>query len=296
MIGGKKVSLNLVGAGTGGIVTVGYLKAVEDLKIQWDMLYGCSSGALNAVLYHQGDMDKLEELWMNISNNKVFKVNVLHWLNPLVSMAQKNSIGSPAPLRKLLEGLIDPDKIKKQTRPLYITATDIYTYQPISVDLRQLEPDEMVTFVLASASVPIAFPPVAFRDSLLYDGGLVNNYGIYDAINQGADVIIECRPKVPDLKKPVKSLLDAFNVTTGIPEAFLLNRELQFVNFVNKFQDPHPDLKNIQAVVIQPPTGPDLGILDFSYKGYDRKALIQLGYDLAHETLTKELGQAKAQN
>lgn len=59
----KKYGLVLAGGGTKGAYQLGALKALKELGIKTQAISGASIGALNAVMYIQNDLNKLEEMY-----------------------------------------------------------------------------------------------------------------------------------------------------------------------------------------------------------------------------------------
>ena len=283
-----RTALCLAGGGSRGIIQVGMMKAWRDSGLKYDMLFGTSVGALNGSLLHQGSLDTCEQLWLNIKNKDVYT-----WGNLWSPFSSGGHLYNSDPLQKTCDKYMDTAKIKSSDTPFYVSATNIDTQQPECKDLRTIPEDQMTLFIRASASPPIFFPPVLFpknQGMMMVDGGLVNNFSVWSATQLGADTIIVFCPTKIAPKRP-KNLLDMLNLATSIPEHEFLERELQFIDFVNKFQDPHPQLRHINWVLVRPPVPLDIGLVDFTYKGLDRKALIEGGYNLAVPALQKLMDQ-----
>lgn len=58
-----KYSLVLGGGGAKGSYEIGVFKALEEIGIEIDSVYGTSIGALNGAMVVQGDVKKAEEIW-----------------------------------------------------------------------------------------------------------------------------------------------------------------------------------------------------------------------------------------
>jgi len=275
------VSLILAGGGSRNVLQVGMLKAWTDLGIKADMVYGTSAGAINGAIYHQeqGGTDLLEECWSTMKPSDVYSIDPLHWLNPL---AKKTGAVSSAPLKKTIAKYLDYDKVKANPTPINVCTTNMTTWKPLVLNLGDMQlKDEMVNYVLASASIPMAFSPVQWGQDQLCDGGLIGQFPINQSIKAGADTIVILRPVLPKTGQKVNSILDAFNLSMSIPQEYVIDRELATVEMINKIQDTHPDLVDVKIVVVQPTLPPAWDILDFTFGGRKPKDIIQAGYDLA---------------
>ena len=67
-------ALVLGGGGANGSYEIGVWKALRELKIHINAIFGTSVGALNAMLIIQNDFNKAYELWKTLTINKVIKI------------------------------------------------------------------------------------------------------------------------------------------------------------------------------------------------------------------------------
>lgn len=284
----KKVALTLPGGGFRGIKTVGYLKAWKDLDLEYDFISGTSIGAINAVLFAQeGSTNLLESIWLQILAEDVYTVDALNLLSPF---SKKQGLLSNKPLRKTIAKYLDYEKVRKHPKPIYVNTTNYTKWKPLTLDVREIpSKDEMVNFILASAAIPMAFPPVKWAGDWLYDGGMVNNFGIGDAIRKGADTVVVLRPVLPGFGTPINSVVDAFKLSVSIPQEYVIDRELATVELINRVQEPDPDLHHVDVVVVQPTKPPEFDILDADFGGLSREEIINDAYLLAYPVLKKAL-------
>ena len=275
-------ALLLSGAGARGILQAGMLKGIIESKVPIDMVFGGSAGSLNGAMYQQGDFDVIEKTWMEISNSKVYNSNPLTWANAFIGKA---SVYDPSPLRKLLYNLIDFDKQKANKTPFQIIATDLQARKPISMLAQDANTkDDLVSFLFASSSPPIFFPVVSLHGQTLADAGLANNFAVSNAIAAGADHLIILRPLPKYLDGAPRNIIDMVGLTVGIATENYLERELNFVAKLNEVEDPK--YRKIKVTLITCPNN-GIDLLEFDYKGLDRKALIQAGYTQAREALQR---------
>src|SRR5581483_5698961 len=254
-----KIALCLSGGGAKKIIQLGMLEAWKNFGLSYDILFGTSAGALNGCLLHQNELDLARKIWTQIKTKNVYTWDLGNLLSPFFG---KPHLFNSEPLTKLLESAIHPEKLYANSLPFYINTTDLQTWTPFGLELRDIKKEEIILYVKASASPPIMFEPIAFRNTelvsgYLTDGGLVNNFSVMSAAKKGANTIVVMTPTTPKFEKP-KNLLDMLNLTISIPEYEFLERELRFVKFVNEYQGPFPNLRNIKVVLIQPDTPFDI--------------------------------------
>lgn len=262
-----RTSLNIVGGGAKGIVTFGSLKYIKEYNVPYDMMCGTSSGALNAALFAQGDIDVMEHMWLTIENSDV------RTLAPWKLLFNGGCLYDSTPLLKTLQKYIDINKLRACLTPVWITVTDFQNCEPVRFKINHSELDVPLMLV-ASSSIPGGFPPVMGR---YCDGGVMDDYNVDFSLAQGAERVIILHPSRP---APVKlnnpgnwNMNDSLEVLTSLPTW------AQYLDMIKDF--PNDD----RLIVVMPPQPIPVSTLDFSYKGQDRKQLIKYGYDLAKAAL-----------
>jgi predicted acylesterase/phospholipase RssA len=287
-------ALLLAGGGSRSAISAGSLKYIKESGIVPDAVYGASGGALNGILYLQDEMEELEKLWLNISNDQVYKSKILSLWQVFTD---QGSIYNSKPLEKLLRKLFNKEKIDSLKIPFYVGTSNITKLRPEIRDIRGMEYEEQIKWLLASASPPILFPTVPFKfgDELhdLVDAGLCTNYFINQAINDGHDTII-CVSPTNFQSKPPKNLLDIVQATISTATFNYLDREIKAVEKINKIIDMANieltnDIRKISLVLVRPKQPWDQGLIDFNYK-VDRKSLIDFGYNIAKSALNAKKG------
>ncbi len=172
-----KIALVLGGGGAKGLAHLAVIKELSDAGIQFDMIIGCSAGALVGALY----ADKLDTdcIW-----NSFFPVkrdsllDICLWKSRF-GLSQGNSIHQML-LRDLNSSCFEDLKI-----PLYVVATDLCTGE-----LCVFGSGPLVPAVVASCSIPIVFVPVQHEGRILVDGGVVDPVPVRVARDLGAQCII----------------------------------------------------------------------------------------------------------
>lgn len=269
-----KTIITCGGGGARGIWAAGALKALRDLGIEYDVIIGSSVGALNASMFFVGAIDAMANIWLNIKTSDVCRF--APW-----KIFSESCFYDVSPLRKLIESHVDIYKIDAvKNRKLFVNATDIKSWTPVCTDAQTCKREsELVDLLMASAAAPIAFPPV----NGMYDAGLTANYSIAEAVALGAERIICLVASVPE-QTVIKNIGDAFDIVTALPEYNQLTSETHFVQKLNKV----PGFRKIELVIIRPSKPTGIQLLDFDYKGKDRKAIIEDGYKTAIAALKDE--------
>ena len=264
-------SLSLFGAGARSIYQAGVLKRIYELKKEYTYIYAYSGGSLNAAMFAQGDIDLLEWLWLNIQNKDVKSFAWAHfWNSPwLYSMT---------PLWQTLKKHIDPEKVRKCHSQIFVSVTSLEKNASEQFDLKAM-PDERLddldffTLLVASASIPVLAPPLFGK---YYDGGISNSSCVAEAAGLGVETITTVVPSLPAVVK-VKTLEDAAATIASIPR---WSDYLEQKFALSLMSEPKPKL-----VEIAPPCQMPGSLFDFSFKGMDRKQMIQQGYDLCKQVL-----------
>ncbi|HAM88952.1 TPA: hypothetical protein DDY55_00475 [Candidatus Falkowbacteria bacterium] len=174
----KKIGLVLGGGGARGIAHIGVLKVLLRENIRFDLLCGCSMGALVGSCYATGmSIEKIEETVLNLRKRDFIK-----WLNisrPTSSLIKGEKVF------EFIHSLIGDKEFTDTILPFSVMATDLENGREVI-----LKNGPMATAVQASISVPGIFPPVSKDGKFLIDGGVVNPTPIDTAEKMGAEIII----------------------------------------------------------------------------------------------------------
>ena len=258
--------------------------AWQELKLHYDYLWGTSVGALNGLMFHAGDLDKLESLWMNIESSDVYTWNPMDLTRPFTN--GRPSIYDSSPLLRTIRREVNYQGLYNNHSRFYVTATDYYNQVAETLEYRTMAEEDLVKFVYASASPPILFPPVEFEGKLLVDGGLTSNYNIQDAVTLGAGTVVLFSPTYKATSSIVKNVVDMVDGTISIATHNQLNEEISFVDKLDQVikdinEDTAKKYKQVNLIVIEPDKDSGIDLIDFDFKKNNRKDLIAYGYDLA---------------
>lgn len=173
-------ALVLSGGGGRGAYACGVYKYLEEAGLLPDILVGTSIGAVTAAAIASGrSAAELEAAWLTTRTRDVQRF----WrLKPW------RSIYDTSPWRNTLYRYIDFDALASTDKRLLITATELETGQLRIFDNREttLTPEH----ILASCSIPLVYPWTKVGDYHYWDGALMANTPLAEAIDAGADEII----------------------------------------------------------------------------------------------------------
>jgi NTE family protein len=290
----KKIALILSGGGARGAFQVGAEKYARDVKgYHWDIIAGVSVGAMNGAMLAMHRYTRLLEIWDTISDSMVYTggFNLFSLFNLL--LGSKSFYGNE-PLKKLMRQELEAGRILDD---LHVGAVSLITGEYVQFTKEFLE---LPAAVLASASIPVVWPPVdiSAEHSSMVDGGVRNITPIGDVLSLEPDeiVIINCSaeqpPQQPDASANVLSI--------GLRTLDIMQNEI-FVNDMKEFLKINALVREAegQGVVLHHPrTGrplkyypcqiiePDIdlgGTLDFSQKSV--QAALRAGVRRAREVL-----------
>lgn len=203
---GRPVNLlALSGGGDGGAFGAGVLKGWTQRgdRPEFDYVTGVSTGALIAPLAFLGsEFDgALEQFYTRTRAADVLL------LRPLRALAGAPSIGDSAPLRDRLESIVTPAMVdtiaaeRRKGRLLLIGTTDLDAQRQVIWDIGRIadsgQPDRVDLIrriLLASASVPGAFPPVAI--DVVADGRRYQEMHVDGGVTRGVFAL------PPDVRLP----------------------------------------------------------------------------------------------
>jgi NTE family protein len=221
----EPVGFVLGGGGSLGAGQVGMLRALAERDVRPDLVVGTSVGSVNGALLAL-DPDnapkRLEEIWGRMTRARVFPGGPIAQFATL--RKHRNYIFPNTGLAEILQTeLAGVDDFANLRLPFGAVAVDALTGQAVLINEGPLTPA-----VLASSAIPGVYPPVRIGDRTLYDGGVVANVPIRQALASGARslVILDCAfpghlPRVPE------TLADAvfFWATLGMRNQAVLESE-----------------------------------------------------------------------
>ena len=290
----RKTALILSGGGARGAFQVGAEKYAREVKgYHWDVIAGVSVGALNGAMLAMHRYARLIELWDTISNEQVYTGGFNLPAVIKLLLGAKSFYGNE-PLQRMMHHEFEAGRVIDD---LLVGAVSLISGEYIQFTKEFLElPDA----ILASASIPVIWPPVDISPEhpAMVDGGVRNNSPVGDVLELEPDeiVIINCSPEKP----PVLSHAPTNVLSIGMRALDIMQNEI-FISDMKEFlrinalvkeaegqgamlHHPHTGrpYKYYPCVVIEPEG--DLGeTLDFSQRSV--QASLKAGVRRAREVL-----------
>ena len=179
------------GGGAKGAYEAGVALALAEGRVTVRVAAGSSAGALNATAVADGRLDRLEALWRSISREQVYALRpgVLFagllpgWLT-LLTLDEVGSLLDARPLRALIAGAVDLDRVRASPVALRVVATDLERRVARVFDNRSVTVDAL----LAASAVPGLFSPVSVDGTMLVDGGVVARAPVLEALDGSVPV------------------------------------------------------------------------------------------------------------
>ncbi len=207
-----KRALVLAGGGSKGAYEVGFIKALDELNIDFSIVTGTSIGALNGCLLAQGDKESLENLWKTLDVTQVFKdgfspdfsfdlEKMLNQSNLALSFFKhyiKEKGADITPLKNIMKSLLDEDKLRVSSIDFGLCTVRYPSLKPLFITKNEMEKGHVLDYLIASASCFPIFPIHTFLGQSYIDGGYYDNVPIDLAFSMGADEVI-----VVDMNKDI---------------------------------------------------------------------------------------------
>ena len=231
-----KVGLVLSGGGARGFTHVGVLKVLDSLQIHVDYIASASFGAITGSLYAIGktghDLEKMgaQTDWESVLSDlpprnrlpyfrkkESGKYQLKFGLHGLKPVTPTGFIQGQTALTELSQWYHEYEQITDFSQfpiPFKCVAMDLITGNQVILDKGSL-----TRAVRASLSIPTIFAPVQWGDSLLIDGGVINNLPVDIVKEMGADIVIAINVASQN-KKPsqIKNIINVLEQSIGVHE------------------------------------------------------------------------------
>lgn len=295
-----KRALVLAGGGSRGAFESGAIDfLINEAGLDFDIFLGSSAGALNAAVLGSArnyrelvkQSRQLRELWLNIRGDRsIYHRSRLSILNLMLYDALYNPIG----LRRLLTEYIDPARLcSNPSKFIKIGTVAIETGELFFADSRNPAiQSHLRDYILASASIPVYFPPVKIDGKHWYDGGLRDITPLGAAFEEQPDEIVVIltfpvnrylEPVLPEVRYrgPFHALLRAFNILTSEISA----NDLQYARMINEHTRYFPGTRRIPIRIIAPSAALPGDLLEFNPETIRQN--IKKGCEAARNLLTQ---------
>ena len=202
-----KVVLVLSGGGAKGVAHIPTLQVLDSLGIVPDLVIGTSMGSIVGGLYSAGysgdsianianntDWDYLLGGGISLSNVSVEEKSEFKRYVADFDLVQ----GKP----KVSSGIINDQNLREYLSVLTYPVYNLVDFDDLPIPFRAMTTDivngkevimdkgSLMLAMRASMSIPTVFEPIAYKGTLLVDGGVLNNFPTDVAKDLGADIII----------------------------------------------------------------------------------------------------------
>jgi NTE family protein len=215
----QRIGLVLGGGGARGFAHVGVLKALEELRVPYDVVAGTSMGSIVGGMVATGmDSAEISDMVRQLDWDELFsdstrredlpyrrkEDDVLGLYGPKLGVGKDSTLlpGGVVAGQKILfmfETLtsqrVQSARFDQLPLPFRAVATNIIDGQMVVIDRGSL-----AGAMRASMAVPGVFDPVRYGDRLLVDGGLVRNLPVDVARDMGAEVVVAIDVGTPLMK------------------------------------------------------------------------------------------------
>jgi NTE family protein len=183
----RPVGFVLGGGGSLGAVQVGMLQALTEQHLIPDLVVGSSVGALNGAvvgLDPKRAANRLRRIWPKITRQMVFPGGPLAQARTL--QQGRTHLFPNTGLQALITGYFHTAMtFAELALPFGAVTMDVATTAP-----HVLRDGPLVPALLASAAIPGIFPAVSLDGRQLYDGGVVANVPVTQALAMGAQSLV----------------------------------------------------------------------------------------------------------
>lgn len=192
--------LVLSGGGAKGAFQVGVLAALHDAGYRWSRISGVSVGALNGAMLAQGEIERLEHVWLTLRESDIHRRRSTLGAAWAILRGARG-VYDNTPVWKLIQENVDPARVKTPICVGWVSlATGEYVATPHTSPYFQRA-------VWASATMPIVWEPVEWEAGLeAVDGGVRNVTPLGDMLSHDdvdQVVMINCNPSGVDIAGPM---------------------------------------------------------------------------------------------
>lgn len=176
-LGRRKIGLALSSGVARGWAHIGAIRALTRLGITFDILAGCSAGALVGGCYLARQLDELEKWALALNKRKIVGYFDLHLGRGGLIRGDK--------IVTELRRLLGPLRIEDLRIPYIAVATDLATGHEV-----WLQKGDLAEAMRASFALPGLFSPMEMENRWLADGALVDPLPVAACRALGADMVI----------------------------------------------------------------------------------------------------------
>ncbi len=246
-----KIGVALSGGGAKGIAHLGVLKALEEYGIKIDMISGVSVGAIIGALYADGHTT--EEI-----NNFFQKSSLFQMVS--FNLPKNGGLANTDRFKNQLGSMLRAKTFEELNIPLIVNATELNAGKNV-----YFRSGELLSCIIASASVPVFFNPTNIDGKLYVDGGMFCNLPA-SVLKENCETVIGIHVNPISHKESTTGLLDVAERTFHLA-----------INGNTIQQKAYCD------IVIETTEAKKFGMFDVS----KADTIFRIGYDAANKILKK---------
>ena len=277
-----KTAVVFSGGGARGAYNAGVAVAFAHRGLHPEIVCGTSVGALIAAMVVAGEEERLGEIWRELIPAHVYGLKsrvqfFLSFIRPYRYPAY-----SSEPLARLIRENVDLEKIRKSSQKLIVTC---YNQSLHRVERFDNQFPDLHRALLASASIPLVFPPIVMNGHEYVDLGSTV-WPLKPAISAGAERIYAVLCDHPDdHRRAARNNLEWAIQVMNLAQRSNMLVDIELARRINLTANGS-SYKFVDLTVIQPSKTLGLGFMDFH-----KKLQINRAFELGLEDGTAILGQ-----
>lgn len=173
----KKIALVLSGGGARGIAHIGAIEELEEQGFEITSISGTSMGALVGGVYAAGTLQDYKKWIYTIDKMKIFHLVDFTFSSQGLIKGDR--------LFKKMKDFIQDQKIEDLKVNYAATATDIKNNKEIV-----FQKGSLLEAIRASIAIPTVFTPVVSNNSVLVDGGVMDNVPVKHVKRNKDDLLV----------------------------------------------------------------------------------------------------------
>jgi predicted patatin/cPLA2 family phospholipase len=241
------------GAFAGGVAQ--YL--IEELRFEYDLFLGTSTGSLLISHLALGKIDKIKSVYTNVNQSSIFssrpfvvkkkkfqeEISINHWKVVRNFLKGKKTFGESKNLRKLIANSLSPadfEQLQQSHKDVIVTVSNLSLNSVEYKSIKDFEYEDFCDWIWISCNY-IPFMSLVTKNGCEYaDGGFGSMVPIKEAIDRGAttvDVIVLDTEVVYYNSLPSKN---AFSLITNL-HGYMMDRIEKQNIAIGKFAATHHD-------------------------------------------------------
>lgn len=219
--------LVLAGGGVKGSYQVGAYLAFKKCGIKINGVVGTSIGSFNAALIAMGKEADLYNFWKNANvgellgfntkyidsvNNKDKFKELIYGIEQMTIIVKNKGISSDN-LKKVLDDMIDEDKLMKSKMDYGLVTVRVSDLKPLYLFKRDMKKGKIAEYILASCNLPVFKSQKLIDDKYYIDGGFYDNNPVNMLLNKGYDKVYSIEVQGIGLKQKVKDKSKVVSIT-----------------------------------------------------------------------------------